>query len=150
MMQREADHFGRNVFDRAFQVVVARVGGRLHRRNARLKQTIETGDLLIEVRHYRLAHQSAHDSLLAHHCRSTPPQVSRAKQQSCGPRDKPLRASAKSSESEGRGAYESRPLGVAEHAAENRIDVREMIIEIEVLAEFFFAQVLAHVFVGLQ
>src|ERR1700730_14602599 len=41
-------------------------------------------------------------------------------------------------------------LGAAEHAAEDGVDVREMKIQVEMGCELFFAQIFAHVLVGLE
>ena len=58
-------HFGRNIFDHALEIIVAGHRRRqLHAGDIGLQHALETRDLQIEIGHYRLAYQSAHDSLL--------------------------------------------------------------------------------------
>src|SRR5580698_6712453 len=83
--------------------------------------------------------------------RNTPVPVSRANEQSCGCATKPLRACSENQRIKRLEALSTSLFsGVAEDAAENRIDLRQVIIEVEFLAELFFAQVFAYVLVGFK
>jgi hypothetical protein len=58
---RKRDDLGRHVFHHPLEIAIAGFGmGNLHSGDAGLQDAFEPGNLQIEVRHLRTAHQSAH------------------------------------------------------------------------------------------